>query len=609
MRYLDPGNTTQVEGDSVREVSDESAARQSDRRGITFDRWLAATGLVILAAVLVEQFELAEQHPMARQLMQSQDVPVLVPVAVALMLAAFLRLPPVPTRWMEMAESAGPFRLALVLFAATAIVALGSRFAAVAFAYSRDEAMAVFDAAILSSGRLLARIPPEWQAYAGAMQPEFRLPVPGDVAWVSSYLPVNAAIRAALGLVLGSPLVNAMLMLAALAGLLGVARRLWPRRPDAWTVAVLLLATSSQALFMAMTPYAMSAHLALNLVWLWLFLRDTRGSHAAAMLVGFFACGLHQVVFHPLFVAPFLLQAVLSRRWTVAGFYGAGYAAAGLFWILYWQLLLGWYGIEPPTGGAAGVGEFGGRVAALLGSFSFGGLDTIAQNMLRFAAWQNPMLIVLGAAGTVAIVRARDHTWPLVAGLALTLLAMFVLLPYQGTGWGYRYLHGLLGNAALVAAFGWMSLTDQVMKDERRSAWSVMAAGAVVSILILMPVHALQMRRTHEPYARAFAAIAGSRGEAVIVDSTEVFYGNDLVRNDPFLRNSPKVFDLGELKLEQVGELCSRYRVAVFGAREAKLFGIPATDPARHTEYDVFLRKKALMRSLDCGGEPLGNAS
>lgn len=589
-------------------ISSSSASGQRDRNGAALHRWLAGTGIVILGLVLLEQFELASQHPMTRQLMQSQDVPVLIPVALALMLAGVLRLSPVPARWMEATGDAAPLRIALVLGAAAAVVALGSRFAALGFAYSRDEAMAEFDAAILSSGHLLARIPPEWQAYAAAMQPEFRLPVPGDVAWVSSYLPVNAGIRAALGLLLSPPLVNAAVMLAALAALLGVARRLWPSRPDAWMVALLLLATSSQALFMAMTPYAMSAHLALNLVWLWLFLRDTRASHAAAMLVGFLACGLHQVVFHPLFVAPFLLQAVLRRRWMLATFYAAGYAGSGLFWILYPTLLLGWYGIAPEAGRAAGVGEFIGRVESLLASFSFGGLDTIAQNMLRFAAWQNPLLLVLGTAGTVAIVRSRDGRWPLVAGLALTLAAMFVLLPYQGTGWGYRYLHGLLGNAALVGAFGWMSLTAGATADERRSAWSVMAAAAAVSALVLVPVHAFQMRTTHEPYARAYAAITSSRSGAVIVDSTEVFYGNDLVRNDPFLRNVPKVFDLGELEIDQVRELCAKLPVATFGANEARRFGITVTDPSRHAEYDLFQRKKALILSLGCGREPLGGA-
>jgi len=50
----------------------------------------------------------------------------------------------------------------------------------------------------------------------------------------------------------------------------------------------------------------------------------------------------------------------------------------------------------------------------------------------------------------------------LVAGLVLTLLAMFMLLPYQGHGWGYRYLHGLIGSAALLGGYGWITLTGRI---------------------------------------------------------------------------------------------------------------------------------------------------
>jgi hypothetical protein len=355
-----------------------------------------------------------------------------------------------------------------------------------------------------------------------------------------------------------------------------------------------------------MTPYAMSAHLALNLVWLWLFLRDTRSCHAAAMAVGFLATGLHQVVFHPLFVAPFMLQLLARRRWRLAAFYAAGYAATGLFWILYWQLLLAGHGIAREAANGAGLAEFVGRIGAMLAEFRLGGLDTMLQNMLRFAAWQNPLLLVLGAAGTVAVLRSRDAAWPLLAGLALTLWAMFVLLPYQGTGWGYRYLHGLIGNAALLGAMGWMSLTDPLSEDERARAWGVFAAGLIVSTLVLIPIHGLQMRSTHAPYARAYAAIAASKAGAVIVDTPEVFYGNDLVRNDPFLRNSPLVFDFGMLKADQIEALCGRFRVALFTGRDAQRYGITATDPAAHSEHASFQAKKALMRSRACGGEPLG---
>jgi hypothetical protein len=270
-------------------------------------RLLWATALVILAVLLIEQFELAAQHPMTRFLMQTQDVPVLVLVSLALLALAFWRLPQAWGQLLEGAASARPVHLVGVLAIVAGIVVLGTKFCALGYAFSRDEAMVEFDAAILATGRLIATVPPEWRPFVPALQPEFRLAIPGDVAWVSSYLPGNAALRAVLGLVFNSAFTNAILMLVAVLAVFAIAKRLWPDRPDAWAISVLLLATSSQALFMAMTPYAMSAHLALNLLWLWLFLRDDKAGHLAAVGVGFVATGLHQIIFHPLFVAPFLL--------------------------------------------------------------------------------------------------------------------------------------------------------------------------------------------------------------------------------------------------------------------------------------------------------------
>src|SRR6266852_644436 len=89
----------------------------------------------------------------------------------------------------------------------------------------------------------------------------------------------------------------------------------------------ILLACSSQFLITAMSPYAMTAHLALNMVWLWFFLRDTRAGHLMAAGVAFVACGLHQVIFHPLFAAPFLLSLLVARRWKLAAYHGVVYAA------------------------------------------------------------------------------------------------------------------------------------------------------------------------------------------------------------------------------------------------------------------------------------------
>ena len=66
-----------------------------------------------------------------------------------------------------------------------------------------------------------------------------------------------------------------------------------------------------------MTAYAMPAHLCFNLLWLRLFLADRRRADLGAIAVGFIATGLHQPLFHPMFVAPFMLMLLLERNWRV----------------------------------------------------------------------------------------------------------------------------------------------------------------------------------------------------------------------------------------------------------------------------------------------------
>ena len=98
--------------------------------------------------------------------------------------------------------------------------------------------------------------------------------MPSPDGWASAYLPVNAALHAVFSMAGDAWLTGPVLALLSLIMLHAVGRRTFPNRPDATFVAVILLATSSQFLFTAMTPYAMTAHLALNLAWLWLFLRE-----------------------------------------------------------------------------------------------------------------------------------------------------------------------------------------------------------------------------------------------------------------------------------------------------------------------------------------------
>lgn len=477
------------------------------------------------------------------------------------------------------------------------VVIVGSHFVTLNFPLSLDEFWANFDATVFAHGQLLAPVASEWRDYVPALQPMFRLDVPGNAFWISGYLPMNAAIRA-LFVFIGAPMAaGACLAAIAAAALFGIARRLWPERPDAALVSIILLTTSAQFLITAMTPYAMTAHLAFNLVWLWLFLRNTRISHGLAAGAAFVACGLHQVVFHPLFAAPFIVSLWFERRRKLAAYYTVVYAAIGLFWISYWSLVLG--AASPQIGQSADVGlSFLVHRFVHLIDLSPAAIGFMILNLYRFLAWQNPLTIPLAIFGLLCFRNWKDPLVHLAIGIALTLLAVTMLMPFQGHGWGYRYLHGLLGSFALLAARGWIRATDRAAgAAEPMGAALVLATS--LSVIVLLPWFGYQVRAFIQPYASAGAAIAHSRADVVFVDPTDIWYGPDLIRNDPFLRTPPKVFGLGELQDAQIRELCRRHDVALFDRQDARRFGVrPAQDVPAIAERN---RKNLdVMRSLNC---------
>jgi hypothetical protein len=562
---------------------------------------LAAAG-AIAAAVLLLVLAPYSPPPITEYYLVVQDAPVL------LFSAGFFLLAHMCLRAGLAAEPAWLERrchqassLWLTVGAVCVTVYAGTRLVYQDYGLSMDEFMAQFDSTIVAAGQLLASVAPEWRDLVPALQPIFRLPVSDNASWVSSYLPMNAVLRAGF-LWLGSPaLTGVALAGVSLAVLYGIARRLWPDRPDAAILSVVLLASSAQFLVTAMTPYAMTAHLALNLAWLWLFLRGTWRGHIAAVAVAFVACGLHQVVFHPLFAAPFLASLVLARKWRLACFYGAAYAAIGLFWVLYWSLLLGAAGAAPEQSADVGLTYFLRRIADMV-DLQASSLVLMAMNLARFLAWQAPLMLPLALIGAL-VCRGRSAVLShLSLGIILTLAAVLVLMPFQGHGWGYRYLHGLLGSFALLAAQGWIWLTDRMPHLRRRLALAMLLS-VVASVLVLLPWRLAQVHAFVRPYAAASAAIAGAGADVVLVDASNVWYGVDLVRNDPFLRGSPKVLNLASLQVSQVADICSRYRVAIFDGADASRLGLrraPGIPP------NAVVRAQGLrevMRRLGCGTE------
>jgi hypothetical protein len=325
-------------------------------------------------------------------------------------------------------------------------------------------------------------------------------------------------------------------------------------------VALASYALSAQVLVTAMTTYAMTAHLALNLVWLALFLRGGSWRHALAMAMGVWAIGLHQVIFHPLFAGPFILTLLPRRQWGLFAAYAVVYGGALLFWTTYPSLVVESAGIVAQTGSTGGVSAFlAERVWPLFTHKDAGGQTWMFYNLLRFLAWMPAFLLPLIAIAWADVRAYRPIVLPLFGGIVLTLLAMMLLLPYQGHGWGYRYWHGLIGNFALLAGYGYCRWAQRDRARADGTVWLLGGGTALLLFLLLWTTHGFV-----RPHAAASELIGRQRTDFVIIDTgLPGSYVVDEVRNLPDLSNRPLVFSSEDMTVEQMDILCARGSVGM----------------------------------------------
>lgn len=455
---------------------------------------------------------------------------------------------------------------------------------------SRDEQMASFDAAVFASGQLVQPLPALWRDHADALNTSFMYPAEARGAWISAYLPLNAAFRALLG-DLTSPLFTALGLIA----LWGCVRRIWPEERELPLVATLLYLGSGQIVINGMTSYAMSGHLALSMVWLWLFLRSNWRGDLLALAVGFIATGLHQPLTHPMFAAPILFLCLLDRQWPRAAFFLIGYALIGAFW-LWWP---GWsWGLVQASADAAqpaGVDYMSRLIKAMTEGYG-GHLPKMLANLLRFIAWQHLLLLPLLALG---IVSWRSHRLivALAAGIGLTVIVMLVILPYQGHGFGYRYLHALIGNALLIALFGWKQAGDALAQ------WRpLLIRTTIAGLAVILPLQAWMAHRLSAPYAAASERIAILDADYAVVDPAAAPFVQDLVINRPDLSNRPVRLDAMELTPQLAALLCRDHaRVALLGngayAGVRRYYGWPQGSEAAKRNA----RLTPMLKAAGCG--------
>ncbi|MCC4231878.1 MFS transporter [Sphingobium soli] len=465
------------------------------------------------------------------------------------------------------------WQIGVAIVAVMAIAWAGHHWLMSGYSLSRDEALARMSAAALAHGQLAMPIPPEWRAYADAMSPDFLNPMGGDRYWISLYLPGSAAIEALVSQFADPALTQPLLLGLGLLMLWDVSRILFPDRPDIRTAVMLLAFSSCQLLFTAMTAYAMTAHFALNMVWLALFIRDRTCTHGAALLVGFFALSLHKVQFHVLFAGPILATLLWRRRWALSALYAVSYAIFLIVWMkLYPLLLVDRLDLSITAGAAKGV-SLSPRLASL-------------QPLLyltRFFAWNNALLVPLALIGMKGAWRslrqdAQDRRALLFIGLTGGCAIGMLLTVHQGLGWGYRYLHGYIGPFCLLAGLGWNKLYPS--PASLRPIWlAVMVSMATVA------AQGVMVARFVTPYARLHAHAAALPVDILLLDPRGGVFAQDIVRVPPNMVHRPIFMDLSKLDKQRVDTLCRKYRIGIIDRTDYRAAGILADDSrpdARH---------------------------
>jgi hypothetical protein len=73
----------------------------------------------------------------------------------------------------------------------------------------------------------------------------------------------------------------------------------------------------------------------------------------------------------------------------------------------------------------------------------------------------------------------------------------------------------------------------------QRRAVGLLVASTLAAVFIQLPERAIQVHRVAAPYARTYDWMTHLPAKVVIFDSEDAMWGSMLLRNDPFLRNSP----------------------------------------------------------------------
>jgi hypothetical protein len=441
------------------------------------------------------------------------------------------------------------------LVAVLAFIALcaGTLYAGQNHALAGDEHLALLQSRIFAEGRLTGQVPPDLMPWLVSDYYRYRWVMvsagSGEIAAI--YWPGFALALAPFS-ALGVPWAcNPLLAAGALYLIARLAERL-AGGPLAAGWAMLFTLASPTFSGQAVSYFAMTAHLFVNLAYVWLLLERTPRRLFAAGLVGSVALVMHNPVPHILFAAPWIVslawEAGARRRLLplVLGYLPA--LVIGLAWAAFMKAMHGFiiFAVYPHDDNPLHIlGNFlwywHFRVGQIFSAPSEYSLASRLGEFVRLWAWTAPGLSLIAAAGWWLGRHDRELRL-LGASLALTLVGYLLVSFDQGYGWGARYLHPAFGALPVLAAVAMARL------EPNASLRGAIAAAAVLSLVLANSLRGWQIHDyIAEHLERRPAYVEGAR-QFVFVQYDLAYYTQDLVQNDPFLRE-PVVFLLSRGRL------------------------------------------------------------
>lgn len=501
-----------------------------------------------------------DQDPFFYLLITFEPLGLAVTAAGFLLLYGLMRRPGflcfIPSSWSKIGQLSSA-QLAGLCVAVVALVSLGRHFVYQDYDTCADESLTHFQAEVFLSGHVLAPVPERWMPYANSIAIPLQTVNLKQQAWCSEFLPVHSLLSAP-GTLLGMGGYTCAVFLGLnLALFYFLVRKLWPNHPSRALIGLVLYAAFSQVLITSMTSYSMETHALLTTLWLLLYLSESEALFLLTPWLGILCMGIHQPHIHLIFATPFVVRLALQRRFFHFAYFCSVYLAGLVFWAGYLHL------IRPLSG------------ASLFNKF---GVNPFLQLLIQpgdvgmLLAW-SPLLLSLLFALACLTLRRKNSVINCCLLSFVFLAGFYVIWPTQGHGWGERFLYPAIPFIVIVSLSAWSVLR---LALGRGRTMNLLVFSAMFALAVTLPYRLWQVYHFQATYVAAHTTIAHTDADVVLLDCERIWYGRDLVLNDPRLANRPVVLALSGMTPTQLGRLkLENLRLKILGIDDIRTSGHP----------------------------------